>query len=125
MISIGNNSKELSEIREQNNIIHDSFQVSEIFFNEGSPKNWTNDTVEIIGLETNNRLDWNKIKKIENDISYQKSLVLMGLNYDYNLTIDNWSFGKNPINASTIIKTNRIGILNGSLVSIQILVFKL
>ena len=123
---ISYNSKEIDELRKQNEMIEEAYKISEIFFREGYPKDWNESNVEILGLETNGRIDWDKIKKLES-LGYQKSLSLLGANYNYNITIEsttlNWNFGKNPENSTTITKINRLGILNSSLVSIQILVF--
>jgi hypothetical protein len=121
------NTKRINEIREQNQMIEEANKLSEIFFSKGYPKNWDQNNVQILGLQTNNRIDWNKLKELEN-IGYQRSLFLLGSNYDYNLTLESgslkWDFGKNPENASTIIKINRLGVLNSTLVSIRVLVFK-
>jgi len=124
---ISYNSKEIIELREQNKMLEESYRIGEIFFREGYPENWNESNVEIIGLATTNRIDWNKLKKLEN-LGYQRSLVLLGLDYDYNITIQgnniNWSFGENPSNAKIITKIDRIGILNSTMVTIQVLVFK-
>ncbi len=127
LIQIGNNAKELDELREKNELNKDAYKLSEIFFNKGYPENWNSTNVKIIGVESNNRIDWNKLKSLEK-IGYQKSLILLGLKNDYNITIFNdttpiYSFGKNTENASSIMKVDRISILNDSIVSIQILVF--
>jgi len=127
LTQIGNNAKELNEIREKNELIKEAYKLSEIFFNKGYPENWNSTNVKIIGLQKDNRIDWNKLKSLEK-IGYQKSLILLGLKNDYNFTIFNdttpiYSFGKNTENASSIMKVDRISILNGSIVSIQILVF--
>jgi len=124
---INYNTKKINEIREQNKMVGEAYKISDIFFREGYPKNWNETNVEILGLQTNNRIDWNKLKKLKN-LGYQKSLVLLGANYDYNITIQsnaiNWSFGKSIENYSTIVKINRLGILNSSIVHIQVMVLK-
>ena len=127
LTQVGNSAKELSEIREKNELIKEAYKLSEIFFNKGYPENWNSTNVKIIGLQKDNRIDWNKLKSLEK-IGYQKSLILLGLKNDYNITIFNdttpiYSFGKNTEKTSSIIKVDRISILNGSIVSIQILVF--
>ncbi len=127
LTQVGHNTKELNEIREKNEIIEEAYKLSEIFFSEGYPKNWNSSNVQIIGLKTDNRINFEKLESFE-EIGYQKSLVLLGLKNDYNLTISNnltkWSFGKNPENASSITKVDRISILNSSIVYIQVLIFK-
>ncbi|HIE41204.1 MAG TPA: hypothetical protein EYP80_00915 [Candidatus Aenigmarchaeota archaeon] len=72
---ISYNSKEIIELREQNKMLEESYRIGEIFFREGYPENWNESNVEIIGLATTNRIDWNKLKKLEN-LGYQRSLVL-------------------------------------------------
>ena len=124
---INRNTEKINELREQNKMIEEAYKISDIFFREGYPRNWNETNVEILGLQTNNRIDWNKLEKLKN-LSYQKSLVLLGASYDYNITIQsnaiNWTFGKSIENYSTIVKINRIGILNSSIVLIQIMVLK-
>ena len=124
---INRNTEKINELREQNKMIEEAYKISDIFFREGYPKNWNETNVEILGLQTNNRIDWNKLEKLKN-LGYQKSLVLLGASYDYNITIQsnaiNWTFGKSIENYSTIVKINRIGILNSSIVLIQIMVLK-
>ncbi len=127
LAQVGHNTKELNEIRDKNELIDETYKLSEIFFDEGYPKNWNSSNVAVIGLETNNRISWSKLKTLE-EIGYQKSLVLLGLKNDYNITIfeDNsalYSFGKNIENASSIVKVDRVGILNNSIVSLQVLLF--
>ena len=127
LIQVGYTTKELNEVRDKNELIDETYKLSEIFFDEGYPKNWNSSDVVIVGMETNNRIDWQKLKSLE-EIGYQKSLILLGLKNDYNFTIfkDNstfYSFGKNTENASSIVKVDRVGILNNSIVSIQVLVF--
>ena len=127
-MQVGYNTKELSEIEERNELVEETRKLSEIFFEEGYPENWNSTNVAIIGIKTDNRMDWNKLESLK-EMGYQKSLVLLGLNLDYNMTIFNktdsvWGFGKSPENASSVVKINRIGILNSSIVYIQILVFK-
>ncbi|MCK4730059.1 MAG: hypothetical protein KAT28_01965 [Candidatus Aenigmarchaeota archaeon] len=121
---IGYNTMQLNELKEKRELTQSGYKLSEIFFMEGYPKNWNVSNVEIIGLQTNNRIDWNKLKELEN-LGYQKSLILLGLKYDYNLTIGNYTFGKNPENASSAFIINRVGILNSSVVSIQAVIFKI
>ena len=119
-------SREIDEVRKQNEMIEASYEVSEIFFREGYPKDWNESNVEILGLEKNNRISWDKLQKLES-LGYQKSLALIGLDYDYNITIDgenlHWSFGRSPENSTTLVKTDRLGILNSSLVSVRIMIF--
>ncbi len=127
LAQVGHNTKELNEIRDKNELIDETYKLSEIFFDEGYPKNWNSSNVAVIGLEANNRISWSKLKSLE-EIGYQKSLVLLGLKNDYNITIfeDNsalYSFGKNIENASSIVKVDRVGILNNSIVSLRVLLF--
>jgi hypothetical protein len=121
------NTKKINELKEQNKMIEEAYKISEIFFREGYPKNWDENNVDILGLQTNNRIDWNKLEKLKN-LGYQKSLILLGASYDYNITLQSntikWSFGKSIENYSTIVKISRLGILNSSIVSIQVLVLK-
>ncbi|RLI99377.1 MAG: hypothetical protein DRP06_03575 [Candidatus Aenigmatarchaeota archaeon] len=121
---IGYNTLQLNELKDKHELIRSGYKLSGIFFMEGYPKDWNSSNVEIIGLQTDNRIDWNKLKEFEN-IGYQKSLILLGLKYDYNITIGNYTFGENPENASSAFIINRVGILNSSVVPMQIIIFKL
>ncbi|OYT42702.1 MAG: hypothetical protein B6U88_02925 [Candidatus Aenigmarchaeota archaeon ex4484_56] len=117
-----------SEIKERQDMDNEAYEISDVFFREGVPSNWTDSNVKIIGLESNERISWDKIKKFEN-LGYQKTLILLGSKYDYNLQIFNkssviWEFGKNPENYSSIAKIVRISILNNTIISIQVLIFK-
>ncbi len=123
---ISYSSKEIDETRKQNEMMEASYKVSEVFFREGYPNDWNESNVEILGLEDDGRMSWDKLQELEN-MGYQKSLSLLGLNYNYNITIESstldWTFGKNPENSTNLIKINRLSILNSSFVSIQVMVF--
>ncbi len=123
---ISYSSKEIDETRKQNEMMEASYKVSEVFFREGYPNDWNESNVEILGLGDDGRISWDKLQELEN-MGYQKSLSLLGLNYNYNITIESstldWTFGKNPENSTNLIKINRLGILNSSFVSIQVMVF--
>lgn len=125
---IGQNSKEMSEAKEKNDLIEEAYTISEIFFSEGYPSNWEESNVYILGLESEGRLNYQKLEKFKS-MDYQKSLILLGVKNDYNITVfDNqsaiYTIGKSTSeNTSSIVRVDRIGILNGTLVSIQILVF--
>jgi len=121
---VGYSTMQLDELKEKHELTRSGYKLSEIFFTEGYPKDWNASNVEIIGLQTNNRIDWNKLKELES-LGYQKSLILLGLKYDYNLTIGNYTFGKNPENASSAFIVNRVGILNSSIVPAQVTIFKI
>ncbi len=121
---IGYNTMQLNELKEKYELTQSGYKLSEIFFMEGYPKDWNSSNVKIIGLQTNNRIDWNKLKELKN-LGYQKSLILFGLKYDYNITIGNYTFGKNPENASSAFIVNRVVILNSSVVPAQAIIFKL
>jgi hypothetical protein len=121
--------KESQETRQKEALIDAADQASNIFFSEGYPKNWTNANVETLGMEKNGRLSIEKLVYF-NQISYSNATGLLGVNSDFNITILNkgneiMSFGRPYDNATSIVKRERLGVLeNGTLVNIRVLFFE-
>jgi hypothetical protein len=126
---VGYSIKDSQELTEKTSMISDCDKLSNIFFEEGLPKNWTRENVQIIGLESSGRINLTKLSSFNQTSFYQNSLILLGISSDYNITIYssgyNASFGIPYENATSIVKKDRIGVLeNGSLVTIRILTFR-
>jgi hypothetical protein len=126
---VGYSVNDSRESTEKNSMLSDCDKLSNIFFEEGLPKNWTRENVQIIGLESRGRINLTKLSSFSQLDFYPSTLILLGINSDYNITIystgQNFSFGKSYENATSIVKRDRIGVLeNGSLVTIRILTFR-
>jgi hypothetical protein len=121
--------KNISESGEKNRMMADLSAASEIFFLEGYPKGWTNESVIIMGLESEGRLNKTKMSFLKN-MSYTESKSLIGIFYEYNITVsldgaEVYSIGIFPDTAhySSVLKMNRIAVLDGNIASVEVLVF--
>lgn len=123
-------SYQIEERREINQMIEKAYIASEVWFREGIPKYWNSTNVIDLGLSNDHRINQTKLNALQ-DIGYDRVAYLIGLGiYDYNLTIYNstndilFTFGKTPPNtAKNIIKARRIGIYNGSIVSLEVIIW--
>jgi len=102
--------------------------ASNILMREGNPKYWNQTNVIDLGLQNNNRLNQTKIEML-NDIGYKKVKSMLGLqNYEFFMNIYDSSnrtifdFGYMG-EAKNIAKVKRAGILNESIVFIDIMVW--
>jgi len=129
LIRVGYDYKGTEEFKSKNLLMQDADAVSGMFFSEGFPDNWTTETVQALGLEENGRIDINKLGYF-NQTPYLKTISLLGIKSDYNITILSgpsqlYSFGTSYSAAKSIVKKDRIGVLeNGTIVSIRVLVFE-
>ncbi len=96
--------------------------------NEGFPKNWTNETVKIIGIseETPQIIDRVKLSSMKN-ISYSNMKMLWGIS-DYNayitfinstedtITLDGvfLEYGQKPLNQRDLVPLKRLVLINDS-----------
>lgn len=121
--------KETQEVREKTLMLNDLEKLSDIFFSEGIPYNWTIGDVQAIGLQEGGRVSFMKLSNFS-QISYEESLLKLGMNNDYNITMtasgtDIYSFGASYENSTSLMKRDRICVLeNGTLATIRILVFE-
>jgi hypothetical protein len=128
-IQVGYELKETQEASGKGVLMKDADRLSGIFFDEGYPKDWTNETVQAIGLQSNGRISLQKLSYL-GQAPYSGIIALAGLSSDYNITITSGSnelfnFGAPYINASSIVKKERFGVLeNGTIVVIEVLVFE-
>lgn len=115
------------ERRSSEELMDLAFSVSEIFFIEGVPKYWNEENVKVIGLANENRINQTKLNLL-NSIGYENVKKKLNLDFDFILKIKNenelYSFGLSPSQASTIVKINRIGILNSNPVLIEVIIWK-
>lgn len=115
------------EIKSSEELMDLAFSLSEIFFIEGVPKYWNEENVKVIGLANENRINETKLNLL-NTIGYENVKRKLNLDFDFMLKIKNddelYSFGLTPGRSSTIVKINRIGILNSTPVLIEVILWK-
>jgi len=128
-VQAGHSIKETQESREKSLLLKDTEKLSEIFFSEGLPKNWTYDNVQILGLQEEGRISFGKLGNFSR-IPYQETLIRLGMSKDYNISIlssgtEIFSFGASYGNSSSLVKRDRICVLeNGTLVITRVFVFE-
>lgn len=123
-------SIQIEETIGMNEMIDKAYKASEIWFREGIPTYWDSNNVIDLGLENNHRFNQTKMNTMKTEIGYDKTKVMVGLSgYDYNFTVSDtnnntvFSFGLNPSNPINLVKINRIGIYDGSIVILEALVW--
>lgn len=63
-------------------IVNDVNRISSVFLSQGYPPDWDNETVELIGISLNNRINQTKLLRAAN-ISYDKSRTLLSTRHEY------------------------------------------
>lgn len=114
--------------RETNDMIDKLHLVSQVWFKEGTPTYWDSSNVIELGLQNDHEFNQTKIESLE-EIEYDKVKKLIGLeDYEFYFEVENnsnnslFEFGKEPSDAKNVMKIKRIGILNGEIVYVTILV---
>lgn len=123
-------SKQIDDSVTQNDLANKLFLSTQVWFQDGYPQYWNPSNVAEIGLTNNGYLNTTKVNSL-NTVGYGNVLELVGLQ-GYNLyyrvfgTSNNteFQFGNYPSNASTISRFDRISVLNGTLVTIETLVWR-
>lgn len=122
---------QIDESQRINDMIDRAYLISEIWFREGTPEYWNETDVVDLGLSNDHRFNWTKMVMMRDDIGYENVSKLIGVEiYDYNFTVYNstrdllYSFGIPPSNPEDLIKVKRVGILNGSVAVVEIMVFE-
>ena len=121
---------QISETQKINQIIRVSDQLSELWMRKGTPENWNSSNVISIGLISNSRLNQTKLDYL-NGIGYQNVKKMSGCGlYEFYLRIYDLSnntmfdFGSYPSDSEFVSKNQRIGILNGTIVFIDTVVWE-
>jgi len=125
-------SNKIDETNLINDMIEKAYLISEIWFREGIPKYWNASNVIDIGLANNNRFNKTKMDSLNDPLlGYDNVTKLIGVEtYEYNFTAYDmtknvvYTFGQNPSNPDNIIKIKRIGILDGEIVTVDVMVWK-
>jgi len=110
-------------------MIEKLYLASQVWFKEGTPIYWSAENVVELGLQNNNEFNQTKLLLLKNNIGYQKTLSLLGLNYylyyrvynETNATLFN--FGSYPSDSKNVMVTKRIGILNGSIAIVEVILW--
>lgn len=124
-------SRELSETKDINDMIDTAYLISQAWFREGTPEYWDSSNVMDLGLANDHRFNWTKMIIMRDDLEYVKTKELLGAGiYDYNFTVYNttndaiYYSGSYPSDPDNLVKIKRIGILNGKIVRVEVMVWK-
>jgi len=112
-------------------MIEKAYLISEIWFREGIPEYWNTTNVIDLGLSNNHRFNRTKMDSLGNPpLDYENVTRLIGVElYEYNFTVYNmakdavYTFGKTPSTPDNLIKIKRVGILNGKIVIVDVMVW--
>ena len=124
-------SNKISETSLINDMTEKAYLISEIWFREGIPKYWDSSNVIDLGLSNDHRFNRTKIDTLTDPLlNYQNVSKMIGAeNYDYNFTVFNstknvvYTFGMSPTNPDNLVKVKRVGILDGDIVTVEVMVW--
>ena len=128
-------SMQIEETKNINDMTDKAYIATQVWFREGIPEYWDDNTVIDLGMENNHRFNQTKMDFLNDSINptnigYNRTKTLIGLgSYDYFFRIYNstddtlFNFGLYPSNADNVVKVKRIGILNSSIVILEVLVW--
>ena len=124
-------SNKINETSIINDMTEKAYLISEIWFREGIPKYWSPSDVIDIGLSNDHRFNETKMDSLNDPLlGYQNVSKMIGAEtYDYRLVVINstdnvlYTFGSNPTNPDNLIKIKRVGILDGNIVTVEVMVW--
>jgi len=124
-------SNKINETSIINDMTEKAYLISEIWFREGIPKYWSPSDVIDIGLSNDHRFNETKMDSLNDPLlGYQNVSKMIGAEtYDYRLVVINstdnvlYIFGLNPTNPDNLIKIKRVGILDGDIVVVEVMVW--
>jgi len=124
-------SNKINETTLINEMTEKAYLISEIWFREGIPKYWEPSNVIDLGLSNNHRFNKTKMDSLNDPLlGYQNVTKMIGAEtYDYKFVVLNstkdtvYSFGVNPTNPDNLVKVNRVGILDGDIVTVEVMVW--
>lgn len=125
-------SNKISETNLINDMTEKAYIISEIWFREGIPKYWDSSNVIDIGLSNDHRFNKTKMDSLNDPLLGYRNIsgMIDATPYNYNFTVINstknsvYSFGLNPMNQNDLIKIKRVGILNGNIVTVEVMVWQ-
>jgi hypothetical protein len=114
-----------------NDITEKAYLISDIWFREGIPKYWDSSNVIDLGLSNNHRFNRTKMDSLNDPLlGYKNVSRIIGIEaYDYKFEVINstknvlYTFGSNPANPSNLVKIKRVGILDGNIVTVEVMVW--
>lgn len=121
----------INETNRINDMIEKGYLISEIWFREGIPKYWNASNVIDIGLSNDYRFNRTKMDSLNDSLlGYRNVTKLIGVEfYQYNFTVFNmtknvvYTFGETPLNYDSLVKIKRVGILDGKIVTVDVMVW--
>ncbi len=124
-------SNRIDETNTINDMIEKNYLISEIWFREGIPKYWKASDVVDIGLSNDHRFNKTKMDILSDpELGYKNVSKLIGIEvYKYNFTVYNmtkgvvYTFGQIPSNYDSLVKMKRVGILDGKIVMVDVMVW--
>lgn len=121
---------QIEETRVINDMVERAYKSSDVWFREGIPTHWNSANVIELGLENDHKLNQTKMNITKIEIGYERTRTMIGLGeYEYNITIYNttndtvFSLGLNPSDPLNLLKIKRIGIYDGSIVTLEVMVW--
>ncbi|MEM5790679.1 MAG: hypothetical protein QXP77_01360 [Candidatus Aenigmatarchaeota archaeon] len=119
---------QIYEKRSSEELIDIAFSLSQIFFIDGYPKEWSLNDVKVIGLASENRINQTKLYFLSS-MGYEnvRAKLKMDSNFFFkihNQTQEFYFFGRLPSEDSIVVKIDRLGILNSTPVIIEVVVWK-
>jgi len=122
-------SLQIEETRRINDMIDKLYLASQVWFKEGTPTHWSAENIVELGLQNDDEFNQTKLSLLNNSIGYQKTLSLLGLNYNLYYRIYNeanatlFNFGFYPSNSKNVMVTKRVGILDGSIAIVEVVLW--
>jgi len=121
---------QIEETQRITDMIDRTYLASQFWFREGTPPFWDSTNIIDLGLQNNHRFNRTKMNIMDTNLGYEETKSLIGLGgYEYSFTIYNstndtvFNFGQIPNNPENLVKIKRVGILDGSLVNLEIMVW--
>lgn len=125
-------TKRIDETRRINDMIDKAYLISQIWFRNGIPEYWDPSNVIDLGLSNEHRFNKTKMDSLNDPLlRYSNVSKMIGVEtYEYFFRVYNetgnevYSFGQYPSNSENTIKIKRIGILDGSLAMLEVMVWE-
>lgn len=123
-------SQQIEETRTSSDMIDKMNLASQVWFKEGAPIYWSPENVIEIGLQNNHQFNLTKMNSL-NSLGYNKFKTFLGAeNYNIYYTVYDennrtlFEFGIYPSQTENLMKTTRIGILNRTIVMVDVLLWE-
>jgi len=122
---------QIEETRFTNDMTDKLNLASQVWFKEGTPIYWDSSNVIELGLQNNHEFNETKMNNL-NSIGYQRVMTLVGIlsyNFYYRLYDENnstlFEFGLTPSNSKNLVRSKRVGILNGSIAFLEVVLWSI